>query len=303
MTKQEILQDSTEKLTFAKYVDNVQVVPTSATITITGTDVDGDELPTPVTASACTIDALGTISYNMLSANTVSLSENLRAVFSYVVATVTYTDVIYFDIVKKKLTSTVIDQDLLDEFSVLESLTYRVFGKATSASGSNLKLVIDNLRLNAVEDLYKGGEINILSGLSAGFKSTVTAYDRETRTLYLTENLPYALAVGDAFILKKSFKTEIARAFEELKDYVRTQGYRPALVIDDTQLREAHIALAISKVLLPLGEKHRYEYEDYKKRYSEKLSALKLTYDTDESGGTSGDDEPDIHAGQIRLRR
>jgi hypothetical protein len=238
----------------------------------------------------------------MLAANTVSLAENLRAVFSYVVSTVTYTDVIYFDIVKKKLTSTVIDEDLVDEFSILDTLTYRVFGKATSVTGSNMKLVIDNLRLNAVEDLYKGGEIHILSGLSAGFKSTVTAYDRETRTLYLTENLPYALAVGDAFILKKSFKTEIARAFEELKDYVRTQGYRPALVIDDTQLREAHIALSISKVLLPLGETHRYEYEDYKKRYAEKLAALKLTYDTDESGGAD-DDETDVHAGQIRLRR
>lgn len=303
MTKQEILQNSTEKLTFAKYFDGVRAVPTSATITITGDDVDGDELPTPVTAAACSIDTDGFITYTMLAANTVSLGENFRALFSYVVSGITYTDVIYFDIVKKKLTSTITDQDLVDEFAALDKITYRIFGKATSATGSAKNRVIDNLRLNGDDDEFKGGEFQVLSGLAKDFHTTVTAYERDTRTLYLDKDLPHDMAVDDVYLLKRSFKTEISRAFDELKDYVRTQGYRPALVIDDTQIQEAHIALAICKVLLPLGETHRYEYEQYKQKYAEKVAALKLTYDTDEDGGTSDDDEPDIHAGQIRMRR
>ena len=301
MTKQEILQNSTEKLTFAKVFDNVQAVPTSATVTIQSSA--NADLPTPVTAAACTIDADGFISYTMLAANTAELGENIRAAFTYVISGVTYTDVIYFDIVKKRLSSTVTDQDLIDEFSVLDKLTYRVFGKATAATGSNLKVIIDNLRLNAIDDEYKGGEVHVLSGLSEGFKSTVTTFDRDTRTLYIANDLPHALSVGDQFLLKRSFKTEIARAFDEIKDYVRTQGYRPALVIDDTQLREAHIALSICKVLLPLGETHRYEFEQYSKKYAEKIAALKLSYDADESGGIDETEEPDIRAGQISLRR
>jgi hypothetical protein len=186
---------------------------------------------------------------------------------------------------------------------MLDKLTYRVFGKATSPTGSAKNRIVDNLRLNGIEDEYKGGELQVLGGVAEGFKSTVTAYDRDDRTIYLADDLPLDLAVGDAFLLKRSFKTEIARAFDELKDYVRTQGYRPALVIDDTQLREAHMSLAICKILLPLGESHRYEYEQYAKKYAEKLSALKLTYDADESGGADEDEEPDINAGQISLRR
>lgn len=303
MTKQEILQDSTEKLTFAKVFDNVQAVPTSATVTITGEDVDGDELPTPVTGAACTIDADGFVSYTMLAANTAALAENLRAVFTTVISGVTYTDVIYFDIVKKRLSSTVTDQDLIDEFSVLDELTFRVFGKATTATGSAKNRVIDNLRLSGKDDEYKGGVFHVLSGLAEGFTCQVTAFDRDTRTLYLSDNLPQDMAVGDSYLLKRSFKTEITRAFDELKEYVRTQGYRPALVIDDTQLREAHIALSIAKVLLPLGETHRFEYQEYMKKYSEKIAALKLTYDTDESGSADEDDEPDVRPGQIMLRR
>jgi hypothetical protein len=300
MTKQEILQNSAESITFAKYFDGVRAVPTAATVSIM-TSAAAD-LPTPILNVACTIDSVGYISYAMLAANTASLAENLRATFTYTVDSVSYTDVIYFDVVKKRLNSTVIDQDLIDEFSVLDKLTYRIFCKATSATGSNLKHIIDNLRLNGQENEYKGCELSVLSGNSANFISTITAFDKETRTLYIADNLPFALAIGDSFLIRKSFKTEIARAFDDIKDYIRTQGYRPALVIDDTQLREAHIALSICKVLLPLGETHRYDYEEFKKKYAEKIAALKLTYDTDESGGTD-ETETDVHAGQIRLRR
>lgn len=303
MTKQEILQNSTEKLTFAKVFDNIQSVPTSATVTITGEDVDGDELPTPVTDAACTIDLDGFVSYTMLAANTAALAENLRAEFTTIISSVTYKDVIYFDIVKKRLQSTVTDQDLVDEFGALDALTFRVFGKATTATGSAKNRVIDNLRLSGKDDEYKGGLFHVLSGLAEGFTCQVTAFDRDTRTLYLDANLPQDMAVGDAYLLKRSFKTEITRAFDELKEYVRTQGFRPALVIDDTQLRESHIALAISKILLPLGETHRFEYQEYTKKYAEKIAALKLSYDTDESGDADEDDEPDVRPGQITLRR
>jgi hypothetical protein len=298
MPRQEILKDIGGTITYKKYFDNVQAIPSSATVSIV-TKL-GSAMPAEITNAVCSIDSYGTISYTVSATNAVDLGESFKATFEYLIDSTTYYDIILFDIVRKKLEPMITDIDLINEYAGLDKIQYRVFGSVTALSTIDTTINDDNL--NADYNSYKGGEVEILSGSNIGFMSTVTMYDDVTRTIHIENSLPYVLAIGDKFLICRSFKTEIARAFDEIKEYIRTQGYRPALVIDDTQLVEAHIALSIKKILLPLGEEYRYSYEEYSKIYEKKLLELKLVYDADESG-TVDDDEEDLNTSQIRLKR
>lgn len=287
MVKQELLQNLAGTLTLKKYIDNIQIVPTSATITIT--DAAGDELPTPVTAAAMSIDSYGTMTYSMITANTGVLGENFKAVVTYVYNGNSYVQDFLFDVVISTLESIITDDDLINDYAKLRQLYYNIHGEITDVG--NINQIIDKKTFNDQLNYYVGGNVVILSGSNQDFISDISAFNESTRIITLSSNPPVNFDIGDKFAIEKSYKNEITRAFEEILDWLRTQGYRPALIMDDTQLREVHIALSIAKALHIHGKAERAEYEDYIKKYMKLREGLKLLYDTDETGNPDDADE------------
>jgi hypothetical protein len=280
MIKQEIYQARSEAIEYKKYIDNMQIVPTSATISIT--TKSGTAMPTAIIDVACTINIYGTISYTLSAVNTALLGENFIATFKYIYNTVEYLDRLLFDIVKNKVESIINDKDIEDEFSALKELYFPVYGEVSSIGVLNE--IIDNKNLNEEKNYYKGGKIKILSGDNQDFVSEISEYNYVSSKLILKRVMPLNVILGDKYVIYKSYETEITRAFEEIKDWLRTQGYRPTLIIDDTELREVHISLSVAKALHPLGKSQRDNYEDYYKKYLYQRDSLRLLYDEDETG-------------------
>jgi hypothetical protein len=89
------------------YTSGVQIVPTSATITIN--DPDGDEV---LASTAMSVAVAGALSYTLGKAELDTLWENAVIEIDYVVSTVHYKAVFFFDCVLNALKCNVIDDDL-----------------------------------------------------------------------------------------------------------------------------------------------------------------------------------------------
>ncbi len=280
MLKQELLQSRAGTLTYKKYINNIQIVPSPATISIT--TESGTAMPTAVTDAAMAIDSYGTMTYEVTAVNTADLGINFIAEIKYTYGGVEYIYRFLFDIVKNVLTSIITDLDLENDYQKLKQLYRTIYGEITAVG--NLNEVIDTRNLNETLSYYVGSEIKMLSGNNKDFNVNIIAFDESNRKITLQKAASVAMVIEDKYMIEKSYTNEIQRAFEEISDWLRTRGYRPALIIDDTQVREVHIACTIAKILHAMGKAERAEYEDYNKKYLQLREEMKLIYDTDESG-------------------
>lgn len=94
---------------FKVHEEGTQLVPSSATITVK--DPDGDE---QVGDAAMVVAVAGTMTYSLSSTYTAALWENAIIEIEYVISTVTYKAVFFFDVVLNKLKCDVTDADLLN---------------------------------------------------------------------------------------------------------------------------------------------------------------------------------------------
>lgn len=296
MIKQEILQSRSGDLEYKKHIDNIQIVPSAATISIT--TESGAAMPTAITDEVMTIDSYGTMTYTVSAANAALLGQNFIAEIKYTYDAEEYIYRFLFDIVKNKLTNIVTDDDIENEYPKLKQLYRTTHGEVSSVGG--LDEIIDDKNLNETIDYYNGSKVKILSGNNKDWNCDITSFDEINRTLTLKENAPLAFVIGDKFLINKSYTNQIQRAFEEIQDWLRTRGYRPSLIIDDTQIREVHITCSIMKILHGMGESEREEFEDYRDKYFKLREQMKLLYDTDETGEP---EDSDMTRPQVTLRR
>jgi len=101
------------------YEGGTQKVPSSATITVknpSGTKQVEDQ--------SMSIDENGTMTYTFSSSKTTKLWENAVIEISYVISSVTYKAVFFFDVVLNKLKCSVIDADLKNYFPKLANLIW-----------------------------------------------------------------------------------------------------------------------------------------------------------------------------------
>lgn len=288
--KQELLYDKDGTLTLSKHISNLQIVPTSASIVVY--DQDGDEL----TSGSCDISATGTMSFDVSSTYTDTLGENLRAEWEYVYSGDTHNDITYFDIVKKTLHIRITDDDLLDEYPPLARFGYNLHGEVvTGGTGTTF---IDSNSFNVDDDYFRGGEVLFLSGDNQSATAKVTAYVASTGQFTIDKSL--TIAVGDRFVVRKSYTSEISRAFQKILDFIRSKGQRPALVIEDQALVEANIYGALMLIFLAAGQEYEYQHKEYKEAFYTALNSIVYVYDTDEDNIA---DEADSSMGQVRFRR
>jgi len=116
LTEDQAVKDQAFPIEVKAYEAGAQLVPTSAKITIK--DPDGTEI---VDEASMTVGDDGTMTYSLAATSTADLWENATMEIAYVVSTVTYKAVFFFDVVLTALKPNVIDADLQKYFPQIVS--------------------------------------------------------------------------------------------------------------------------------------------------------------------------------------
>jgi hypothetical protein len=299
MTKQEIIKSTSGTIQCEFIIDGVRVVPTSATVTIVSPT--GLDLTTPVTDAACTISTYGIVSYTLAAGNTGTAAEGYMATFTAVIDTVNNYQRVIFDIVVSSLRPILTFEDLLKENPMLAKEAFQTRGTVTATidTGYSKTKFIDT-EVNTGEELpsqYVGWVIEMLTGSNAGWWSLVTAYSAGTFTLKKTA--VYNFTIGDEYRLQNRYANEIERAWEKLIERLRAKGRKASLIMDSTELKEAHMLCTLSMIMLGMGRMEHYQI--YQAQYNLTVENLRLTYDDERLGAVSTANQSVLSS--VRLRR
>lgn len=295
--KQEILKDIGGILTHKYFENNIQKVPTSALITIYD-----DQGQVKVAQIAASIDSAGTMTYTVLSTIADEVRYNLKAVWEFVVDTVTKYENQLFDIVNQILANPVIDADLIQRAQFLDELNYREILTADSGTAGT----IVNSELNEPDDYWTGAHVKIIEGVNLDEERDVVSFVKATNTLGVDPDFTSAIDTTSKFELIRSFQKEIEKAFELFKFDLINKQIKPSRIIDNSQTKEYILLKAIQLICENMtkmtadiwGERA----ENYKSQYNSKMKVAVFDYDTNDSGNVDSD-EASTSFGQIRAGR
>lgn len=299
--KQEMLKDKIGTVSIIPYINNRPAIASSATVTIT--KPAGDAIVTDATA---TVNATtGEISYDLAALSNTILGENFQARWTYTISATAYYQTTLFDVVLNKLAICAVDDDLLNEQSDIMDRNESYSG--TVGSSGNTSLVDNNLK-NYVDDFWNGGRV-IAEDPSTGLEQvrTITDFVQSTGTLTLTPAWSANPTSSYTYSVKRGFQKKIETAFEEMMLDVRSRGFRPALILESSELKRPLIKKALSLIYMDYmvepNDKSAILSDKYAQQYIDLLSKVDFQYDRDQSGTISGDAEKDQQPGSLRMRR
>jgi hypothetical protein len=284
--KQKLLVDIGGDLELKHYEHSLQVVPSSALITIY--DDAGSE---KVAETAASIDATtGTMSYTLSAALADDVYSNWKAVWKFVVGGNTLYRTTLFDIVRVKLENPVIDQDIIDAAPFLKGNNYsKVF---TAESGS--KTTIVSPELTEDDDYWNGGTVEVVDGTDQGQIRKVTDFVASSNTLTV-ESFTTNIDTTSKILLIRTFKKEIDRAFDRFKVDVKNRGIYIDRIIDNSQVKEYIITLAISIICMgfstDVADIWFAKGEKWEKDYKKIINVATFDYDDDNDGNIESDEE------------
>lgn len=278
--KQQFLADTADTFRTYIYESNLKVVPDSAFIKIS---MPGGALLLPGTAMA--IGADGLLSYELSGADNSVPGLDYKAEIEYSVSSRTHYAVLFYDVVRSRLTKVITDDDI---FAELPQLRDRGWSASGAAEGGSETTIIDS-RLKRYGDGYFTG--GVASCPAKGEAREIRDFDAGTGTLTV-EAFSTVVATGDKYVLTRSFSREIQRAFEKLEDELKRLGRRPHLVLDSHDLREAHIFLSVAEACKGLASENKGIWWELWKEYEDKAaraySGLRLKYDYSGDGAITG---------------
>lgn len=299
--KQEILKERTQTLYMTPYINNRPAIASSATITVTK---PGGEVI--VIGATATVDATtGEISYSLSSANNTLLGENFQAQWTYVVSSVTYYHTSLFDVVLNKLGIAVIDADISDEQSDLLERNESVAGAVDSATSTT---IVDADLKQYVNDYWNGGKVKVTNP-ATGLQQVRNITDFVQSTGTVTADSAFATTPDSTYTYEvtRGFANKISAAFDEVMIDVRARGYRPALIMESSDLRIPTIKKALAMICRDFAvspdDKWFNLAVEYDKQYKDVFSKITFQYDASESGYIGSDFEKDRDMGSVRLKR
>ncbi len=281
--KQQILVSSTESFETYIYEDGAIIIPASATVTI----YKPTDNNTILEDEAMTVGSDGLMSVSLTATQNGELGENYKAVITYIYNGSADKAVRFYDVVNARLVSVVTDSDVTGELPQLKGSGWKVMG--TSESGSTTTIV-DSELVNYPDDYFKGGSAY---SIDKDELREVTGFDSATGTV-LTSSFSSVISV-DKYILTRSFKVEIGRAFEKIEENLSNLGRRPSLVLDPYDLKEVHIYMSVSGICRGLSTDDSGFWWKMWKEYEEKGSKLfelmNFKYDVTDDGFIGEDEE------------
>lgn len=279
--KQQFLKAKTGTISLTVYQNNYQVIPTSATITLytpSGSTLQAE-------ASASVNSTTGEMTYSLTTTHTADHNLNYKAVWKYTVSAVDYYETQLFDVVKSILSIPIVDNDLFAELESLRKTNVQATGTATSATSSTL---LDTARRKEVDDYWKGGVIEILSGTGANQRRVVSGFTQSSSTINVTPNFVTTPDSTSVYRIVRSFSDKIIQSFEELEQMFYNKGNRQSLILESSQIKTVLLFLTLEKVCRDLSDQLDDKWDRlatvYMEKFDKSFNNLKLDYDTDESG-------------------
>lgn len=299
--KQELLKDKTGILRFTPYINNRAAVASSATVVLKRPD--GSTLQ--ASASASVDSTTGEITYSLSSSLTDTLGENYIAEWTYVVSGNSYYYTLLYDVVLHKISLTVVDDDLIAEQADLLDKSESYNGIVDSSS--NTTLVDDELKSYA-DDYWNNGRAEVVN-TSTGAKQTRIISDFAASSGTVTISVPWSTNPDTTYgyVLRRGFSTKIEKAFSEIMDGIRAKGFRPALILESTDLHTPVVKKALAMICKDLmkedGDRWHTLYKIYSEEFIQAMNNVVLQYDRDEGGNIAGTGEQDTDMGSLRMRR
>jgi hypothetical protein len=277
MKQQLVLDSTTDQLELEVWDHNVQVIPTSALISI---QIFANW---EVSNASATVTSHGTCTYIPGAVILDELSEDCVAEWTLTIDGTQKTFRQMFDIVLHPLHPAVTDEDLIAECAQLQDARYMEAGLAES--GSSVSLV--SILLQEYQDNhFQGGTLEITDGACAGEKKRISGNVRATGTINLDASLSTSVDSTSRFIARRSFQREIDRAWEDIEAMVMTKGYRPALILNSEDIRPVHLCWTLVKICRNLAKSADDIWwrrsETFNSEYTSKLGMVNFVYDADQ---------------------
>lgn len=223
------------------FVDEVSVIPDSATLTVYYPSSMNKLIETQVMA----IDGSGNLSYELLDSDNQLPAINYKAQIDFTYSGVTYSNTYFYDVVYTRLVNTLNDYDLLSELPTLRDNGFKFRGTSDSAT---ITSITDSNLKRFKNDYFNGGSVLILS---TGETRNISDFDSTTGTVSF-DAVPVA-PISDPYILTKSYKDVRERALEVIEGELIKDGKRAHLLIDSYDFRLTHLYLTITMICKSLS--------------------------------------------------
>lgn len=293
--KQNFLEDISDTIRLTVYESNVAIVPTSAYITLYKPDGSSLQSRTAATRDTNT----GEMSYILTTTHTADTDLNYKAVWEYVVNSITYYQTQLFDIVKSLLAIPITDDDLYNELETLRKAN--VQATATATAGGNASLT--DTKRREENDYWNGGILKIVSGTGIGQERTVTDYAQSTGVFTVNTAWTTNPDSTSVYVVIKSFTKKIQAAFDSICTMLYDKGKRHNLILESSQIEKPLAYLTIHLIALDLMDEADDKWarlaDIYQKKFDTAFNNMKLDYDEDESGAI---DEAEKQRSQTELR-
>lgn len=273
--KQQLVEDSTtDQIELEVWDHSVQVIPTSAEVSII---VGGSA---EISLATATVSATGTCTYVPGATVLEELAENCVAVWRLTIGGEYKYFRDMFDIVLNPLYPSVTDEDLIAECAHLQDNRYMEAGIADSG---NTVTLVSVLLKEYQDNHFQGGTLEITDGACKGQKQRISGNVRSTGTVTVDTAFGSALTSTSRFVAKRTYQREIDRAWEDIEAMIQTKGYRPALIMNSEDLRPVHLAWTLVKVCRNLSKMQDDIWwkraDTYTEDYANKVAMVKFQYD------------------------
>lgn len=282
--KQQILVDIGGTLTLKAFENGIQVIPTSAKITIY--DNQGAEKVAQTTA---TVDASGTMTYSVASSIVDSVDRNWKVIWEYVVGGVTLYQSQLFDIVNNTLVNNCITDDIVKRGPFLKKLN---FNKIFQADATSTNATIVSTELNEEDDHWTNGTAIVTAGTNKDEERKVVSFSAQT----LTVSPVFTSAIDSTSVVKvvRSYEKEIDEAWAIFLNDLMNRGLYSDLIIGSDQVKEFIINKTLEIICFNFSNDNVdiwfTRYQEYKTNYDNLFGSMRLDYDKSNDGNI---DEPD----------
>ena len=284
--KQQFMIGVVDTIRLSVYDNNRPSIPTSATITLY--KPDGSVLQ--ASASATVNATTGEMTYAISAVHTAEADLNYKAVWAYVVSTVTYYQTQLFDVVKSLLSIPITDDDLYNELESLRKANHQVNDVATAGGA----ITLTDTKRNEPDNFWKGGTIKLTAGTGVGQLRDISSFVQSTGVF--TVSLTWATNPDNTtrYTAVRSWTAKIQSAFDTLCTALYDKGKRHQLILESTQISKPLIYLTIHMICLDLldDENDRWDRlaKVYQDKYDKAFNSMTLDYDEDDSGTIAGEE-------------
>lgn len=297
--KQQFLKAIAGTIKLTVYDNNRPQIPTSGTVALYTPSGGVLQAAAAVTVSATT----GEMTYALTATHTVDSGLNYKAVWAYVISSVTYYRTQLFDVVKSILAIPITDEDLYNELESLRKANYQA--SATATAGGAAGTITDTKRQEE-DDFWKGGTIEIVFGTGVGQKRIVTGFTKSTGVFTISPNWATNADNTSVYIVVKSFTKKIQAAFDTLSTMLYNKGKRHQLILESSQIAQPLIYQAIHIIAIDLMDEENDKWDRiqvlYKEKFEKAFNTMTLDYDADDSGAVQGQ-EGQQSTTEIRIGR